>query len=103
MEAICSFLVWGEGNLQLESSSLILTKKKKGKKGKYYANSLQFGFKHSLYYDEPFPLVQALPTCQDFFPLTQGREKKQRLKGCYVPLVPNFSYHFFLSVFLWHY
>lgn len=80
MEAICSFLVWGGGNLQLVSRSLISTEKKKGgKKGKYYANSLQFGFKYSLYYDEPFPLVQTLPTCQDFFPLIQGRKK--RLKG----------------------
>lgn len=103
MEAICSFLVWGEGNLQLESSSLILTKKKKGKKGKYYANSLQFGFKHSLYYDEPFPLVQALPTCQDFFPLTQGREKKTDLRDamflwCQIFLIISFFQSFFGTI-----
>lgn len=32
MEAICSFLVWGGGNLQLVSRSLISTEKKKGER-----------------------------------------------------------------------
>lgn len=69
MEAICSFLIGGKETLQLEPcSSFSFNKKKRGKEREnYYANTLQFGFKYSLYYDEQFPLIKTQPTCQAFF------------------------------------
>lgn len=110
MEAICSFLVGGEKTLQLVScSSFHFNKKKRERKREnYYANTLQFGFKYSLYYDEQFPLIQTQPTCQDFFfCLNIGKEKNHNFHelggACYVPLMPTFSHPFFLSFFLWHY
>lgn len=77
------FSYWGGKNLQLVSCSYFCYNKKKRererKRENYYANTLQFGFKYSLYYDEQFPFNTNsvyLPGLFSCLNIGKGKEKK---------------------------